>query len=158
MCELPSHSCSPIRCRSNCRGNLVEADWQPGLPADTQPPAELGSFPCLLWICLCGCGCWDCCPSLDGFGQSQGSSTAGKCKRLWPVVGTAQRQGAATRVHFTGAVESGDTSLKAWGPWCNQKFAVNNHFANNYLKVWQRHGEEMHANEASGFKRNYIFF
>ena len=42
MCPVmhgsPGHSCSPIRCRSKCRGNLVEADWQPGLPADTQPP------------------------------------------------------------------------------------------------------------------------
>ena len=40
-----------------------------------------------------------------------------------------------TQVHFTGAVESGDTALKNPGPWYDWQFIVNNHFANNYLKV-----------------------
>ena len=34
-----------------------------------------------------------------------------------------------------GMVVSGDTSLKAGGSWHDGRLAVNNRFANNYLKV-----------------------
>lgn len=47
---------------------------------------------------------------------------------------------------------------KPWGPFHDGQWSVNNHFENNYLKVWQSLGEEIHVNKASGFKRNYIFF